>query len=616
MVEAFKDYIESENPHGLIYAPTQVGKTEAIIQCIKTCLVSNTPIVVSCDNKIDQLDQMYYRIGRRLNGMDARMLIVTDRKFVTEFHEIIRSGSKRYIIFVMNNAKQINKFLDSCGAILVRANVRAPFKMTTKFAFIHDEADTHVKHAEVNESSDGQMVSHKSWIELMDSFKDNFQHITRVKRLFVTATPESVCMLYNIKKATVFSLDVPEDYVGCGHKNFLYTELEDDADINRLVSDEVARIKSAASCEVILYCIERNIVVGQNTVMEHLGEMLDCIVSTYNGNGICAIFPTNEMRENFAMLCMRFNEDVAASFKADKKSDPNFNKNDMKYKRIIGITRVLEKRLDIKNMTIADFYKACQMVNETCVVTIGKDLIARGISYCGSNRDPDTFAATTMFYKPGTTMHAVGMTQAIGRITGTARPEVPRRLYAPERVIVAYKAYNYNKRLYLDNIAKSEIVDISVRTIIDTNEFCKLTHGTKKCNIDRPALGLKMRMTRDYCPKLEESDEDTEEESDEDTDETDEDTDDDETDNDEEIKKLVDRWWGKSTLSGKGLKYIYENVSVSYEDMVKYIEKIGSKPRARIVWNWTKDNVSLYNCINKIITLKPSARVYIDTLSY
>ncbi len=46
----------------LIYSPTQVGKTNAMIQVIKDSIYHGISIIVSCDNKKDQLEQFVKRL--------------------------------------------------------------------------------------------------------------------------------------------------------------------------------------------------------------------------------------------------------------------------------------------------------------------------------------------------------------------------------------------------------------------------------------------------------------------------------------------------------------------------------------------------------------------------
>ena len=46
--------------------------------------------------------------------------------------------------------------------------------------------------------------------------------------------------------------------------------------------------------------------------------------------------------------------------------------------------------------------------------------------------------------------------QTIGRITGTARPDLQRRLYASKSVIENYINYNENQKQYLKEIVKND----------------------------------------------------------------------------------------------------------------------------------------------------------------
>jgi hypothetical protein len=52
-------------------------------------------------------------------------------------------------------------------------------------------------------------------------------------------------------------------------------------------------------------------------------------------------------------------------------------------------------------------------------------------------------------------MHAVGLCQTIGRITGTARPDLQRRLYASKSVIENFINYNENQKQYLKEIIRN-----------------------------------------------------------------------------------------------------------------------------------------------------------------
>jgi hypothetical protein len=512
-VMKFYNYIDAENANGLIYAPTQVGKTEAIISFIEACFHRDTPVIVSSDNKLDQLDQLYRRVQRRLAGIEAHMMCVSDRKFETTLKNIVKSGCQRYVIFVMNNAVQINILNRAYCSIILSKLTCMPFKLTRKMAIVHDEADTHVKHWDVDNIQASQCAAHQAWINLVAIFQDNTQVL--IKRMFVTATPEAVGMIYNIDNAMVYALKVPETYIGYGHKNFNYVDMPDNMNINDALAAEVNRINEAESCEIVLYCIERSIVQGQNVVMTILSEVLDCTINTYNGKGICVIFKTDEMTTKFTEMCGHYNERIDGTKKI--------------------IVKMAGNALNVTNLPISIFYTMCKAIGEKCIVTVGKDLIARGISYCSTDK-VQPFAATTMFYRPGKTMHSVGICQAIGRITGTARPELERRVCAPADVILAYKAYNKNQKKYIDMVA-SEIDDISVKTIIYRNTFCRCPR-----KIDRPSLKLKMNMTYNY---------ESDSEEDEDEDETEDETED-EDDNESEKSNIRNGLQKKATGQFQG----------------------------------------------------------------
>ncbi len=194
-------------------------------------------------------------------------------------------------------------------------------------------------------------------------------------------------------------------------------------------------------------------------------------------------------------------------------------------------------------MPIRDFYQVCKNVNNlSVIVTIGMDLLARGISFVSSERVPDAIAATTLIYKPGVSMHAVGLCQTIGRITGIARPDLKRHLFASDEVIKTYNKYNLNQEMYIRELIKNEGTPSS--------EFMKtyeLEHKIKK-NLDRPKLNLKPLY------KKEEN-----------------------INNEGKMKELINKWWNSNCNTGKILRFVYESeVGVSEHELKEYIKEIGS----------------------------------------
>jgi hypothetical protein len=171
-------------------------------------------------------------------------------------------------------------------------------------------------------------------------------------------------------------------------------------------------------------------------------------------------------------------------------------------------------------------------------VTIGKDLISRGISYVGEDVN-EPMTATTMIYKPGMSMHSVGICQTIGRITGCAMPSLKRRLYAPKDVIETYKSYNQNQEKYINEIQKTDAK--LTKEVIGEMIFDKLSR-----NIDRPKLGLKMNIREEGRERCEDE---------------------------ERMKQLINMWWGANTIIGKILRYVYESESgVSEMELKMFLE--------------------------------------------
>jgi hypothetical protein len=197
--------------------------------------------------------------------------------------------------------------------------------------------------------------------------------------------------------------------------------------------------------------------------------------------------------------------------------------------------------ITVKNIPIRVFYTICKALGQNCVLTIGKDLIARGISYVSEDTS-GPLTATTMIYIPGTSMHSVGICQTVGRITGCAMPNLKRTLYAPQDVIDTYISYNKNQESYLQKI---KITNDLTKNIIKSMTFEKLSR-----NIDRPKLGLKMNTTRiQYTGDVDV----------------------------EKMKQLIKIWKKANTIIGKIFRFIASNeIGVSELELKEYIKDIGA----------------------------------------
>jgi DNA-binding MarR family transcriptional regulator len=508
-INSYVNFLESKSVNGLIWAPTQVGKTAATRVFIETCFEYNTPVIVSTDNKTDQQEQLYNRIEAELMGAEVELLKVTDKNFEKDLRKCIEERKKRFVIFCLDNSSQIEKVIIQLTSNYVRYEQMAEIK---RIAILHDEGDSLAKDQDTENIKNGQAQSHKKWLELKDVINKRMGNLD-LKRIFVTATPENVVMLYQVECPDVMRLEIPATYTG--YDKIQYVKMEDDLRIGQYLSNEVERIKEAGTYEAILYCIDRKIVDGHEALLKNLSKQLECVVNTYNGDGISTYIKTN--------LRVKFEKKLI-------KHEIQFEKKGRYYK--------------MKNMAIRKFYTIIKSIGENCIVTIGKDLICRGISYVGENVD-EPITATTMFYKPGKTMNAVGICQTIGRITGCAMPSLNRKLYCPEDVYTTYMTYNKNQELFIKKIEQNEN-QTSTKVIVDSTIFEEY-----KRPIDRPKLNLKMKMVK---KRVESESEESESE-------------DEETEIDGVNLKKLRNWIDGETLVGKMINYLYEYGSMSSEEL-------------------------------------------------
>ena len=451
----FKKIIEKNNVNALIHSPTQVGKTAAAKEFIEHCLNENVPVIVSCDNKSDQLNQFYSRISKELNNENVTLVKMSDLKYGDIIEDCLRNN-KKIIMFCLDNASQIKKLRKEI------MTVRCLRIKLEKIAIIHDEGDVITKDCDIENLNDDQSESHREWLILTQFFS---QEEIELKRIFVTATPENVVYKYKIED--VIRLRVPNNYIG--YDKIQYVQLDDKIRIKKILIEEQNRRILEKENGVVLYCVDRKIEDGQDETFVSVCSYLECVVNTYNGNGITA----------------RVNNE---KFEARLEKFVELNNKVKKNKKIVytdDSTNETKNVWNIKGIAIKDFYQICKEVGSGIIVTIGMDLMARGISFVSSEKAIDAIAATTMIYKPGTTMHAVGLCQTIGRITGTARPDLQRRLYASKNIIEDFIKYNENQKQYLKEIVKNDnIVSSEIMKTIELNK--KLTRS-----IDRKKLGLK-----------------------------------------------------------------------------------------------------------------------------
>jgi len=351
-------------------------------------------------------------------------------------------------------------------------------------------------------------------------------------------------------------LESPPTY--SGYKDIEYNILEDDLDMRDILKYEIQRIKDDETNEVILYCIDRKIADGQDLVLVNMAKTLKCVVNTYNGNGIISIFKTVSKADKFENQLKK----AKVSYKRDSKT------------------------FTMRSLAIRKFYTMCKAIGEKCVVTIGKDLIARGISYVGED-EIHPLTATTIIYKPGMTMHAVGICQTIGRVTGCAMPELKRRVYAPDDVIKTYRVYNENQEKYINKILKESVK--TTKEIIKGMLFEKLQRG-----IDRSKLDLKMKMKPTQVPT---------------------------ESNNLDITRMqehINNWWNSDSIIGKILKKVYDSkVGMSEQELKDFITDCGSENASHMYVHLTRDTKEyrlVFERTDGITKVRRIARDYILSL--
>lgn len=433
----YMKFTESKSDNALIYAPTQVGKTDSIFEVIECAIKNKDNIIVSCDNKTDQLDQIKKRITNK-NAFENVEIITIDHKFPQKL-DYYYSNDINFVGFCLDNASKI-KHLNFI------ANHKKSFNK--KLIVIHDEGDIITKDHDTEIINDSQAKSHKEWLK----FIENCQKHLNLKRIFVTATPDNICTLYNLKNSDVWKLEIPQEYQG--YKDIEYNVV--DTEVEKILQKEIHRIKNETETqkggEVILYCCDRKTKNGLDFLKITKDKFPDITINTYNGKGI-HLYSKNE----------------------------NLLKQ---FKELKNVSTIEDFIINIpsKTLSISDFYNICQKNNEKVVLTIGYDLIRRGISFVSKNKH-FPLTATTMIYTPGKTTHCVAMIQLIGRITGLARPDLKRRLYSTEKIINDYQIHCKNQTQYITEFEnKNGNTNETINNMIFENKT--------KSNIDKPKLKI------------------------------------------------------------------------------------------------------------------------------
>lgn len=248
----------------IITAPTQVGKTASIIELLKE--TKGYFCTVSCDNKTDQLNQIFIRFKEaKLNVFVLNSCKKRNRNKIINY---LKKG-KSVVILLLNNSSQIYKL--SFLIKLIKQIIN-----TTNYLCIHDEADTVNKIENVEEN---QLVpeSHKEWESHFGFVTEIFKHTLRV---WVTATCENCSNISNIKGKDIVVLPTPPEY------RIVNRHIKWESEDTDLLIYEIERINLYNTGEIILYCYN-SLIIEQIEKAKLLNKTTNCISVVYNSGSKC-----------------------------------------------------------------------------------------------------------------------------------------------------------------------------------------------------------------------------------------------------------------------------------------------------------------------------------------
>lgn len=397
----------------IITSPTQVGKTQYMIDGCKRNENEGELIVISCDNSLVQMGQLKNRLEEA--GVCHYTLAKSSPSVVGGLLKV----KKTVVIVMLNNATQISKLSKLINDVGFVCN-------PTRYIFFHDEADMLNKSDDISELTDSAIpISHRSWVSLMNLLENTK---IPVNRFWISATPENCSLISRIFGADIFVLPDDENY--CGVSDFTPWSCNDETPLEY----EINRIRDIGvefSGEVILYCVDKKN-IEQDKIARELSIKYKCVTCSYNMKGLVLYFDGRAV-------------------------NGIIRKND-------SISVVLDKTRGI-----------CRDENAPMIV-VGYNLMSRGVSFVAQGDNPPT--ATVMFYSGGVDSHIIGIAQRLGRITGTSRTDLTRRIvYCNSGVYEDYTNYLENQKLVWDSLSCVENRSLDI---------CKILIGCGGARLNRP----------------------------------------------------------------------------------------------------------------------------------
>jgi predicted RNase H-related nuclease YkuK (DUF458 family) len=397
----------------IITSPTQVGKTNYIVNACVNEIATQKLIVISCDNITAQLVQLKGRFESK--GLPV---YTTGKLVYSEIEDYLADG-KSVVVIILGNDSQIKKLHNFITHLPLH-------KKPKKYLFFHDEGDMVNKADDLKDLANKLVAkSHRSWVNLMDCLEKSKVEVCRA---WVSATPENCSHISRVTGKDIIVLPTPRAYKGVSEH--VSWDGSDSA-----IGVEVERIRLAGSREVILHSADK-VNVDQKEKAKSYSQMFNCIAVTYNMKGF-------KIYKN------------GAGFRG-----VTINKLD-------SISAILEKLTDLGP-----------------VIVVGYNLMNRGISFVGTRVDKP-MSATVMFCSMGMTSHVVGTVQRFGRVCGTSRPDITRRVvYCSNRMYNDYTAYLGNQQAIFSKLSDPDFDDLTMSEILGK---CDVVMKMKN-KLDRPAL--------------------------------------------------------------------------------------------------------------------------------
>jgi hypothetical protein len=259
-------------------------------------------------------------------------------------------------------------------------------------------------------------------------------------------------MYYDIpaKHTMIVNKSDPQPYAGHQSITFYRMVIEElpTPEIMTCIANEVQRVKYANTYEAILVLpSSKN---NTQTVWMNLlvRQIPDAVIHTYNMKGLVCYIPPR-----------------LVSPLIDHLKTENITRKKVKCDRtgnIFHFNNALE---------ISELYTMLKAIGEHCVVTIGSNKIKRGMSFVSKDTE-SPLTATTMLVRGSDLWTAVYIAQALGRVTGKAMPDIPRRVYTDTPISSTYQAYCANQERIMDAIheAQQQGGEAMLRDIMGTVE--------------------------------------------------------------------------------------------------------------------------------------------------